>query len=55
MERKRDRVGQERKERGREFHTVGAAKEKERRPLAERISGMMSRDLSADLSCLVGM
>ena len=46
---------QERKERGREFPRVGAAKENERRPLAERMSGRVSRDLSADLRCLVGM
>jgi len=42
-ERKRDRVGNDRKERGREFQVVSAAKEKELRPLVERMSGTVRR------------
>ena len=37
------RVGQDRSAGGREFQIDGAAKEKERRPLADRISGMVIR------------
>ena len=39
---------------GRKFQIVEAAKEKERRPLADRISGTVSRCLSRDLKFRVG-
>ena len=42
-ERNKCRVGQDRSASGREFQIDGAAKEKERRPLADRISGAVSR------------
>ena len=54
-ERNKGRVGQVRKDKGREFQTVGAAKEKERRPLAERISGTVRRCLMTLLRFLVGL
>ena len=54
-ERNKGRVGQDRGESGREFQIDGAAKEKERRPLADRISGTVSRFLSRDLRFRVGM
>ena len=53
-ERNKDKVGDKRKDKGSEFQIVGAAKEKERRPLADRMSGTVSRDLSADLRLRVG-
>jgi hypothetical protein len=52
-ERNNGKVGQDRSVRGREFQMVGAEKEKERRPFAERISGTVSRSLSRDLRFLV--
>ena len=54
-ERSKCRVGQDRSAGGREFQMDGAAKEKERRPLADRISGTASRYLSRDLRFLVEM
>ena len=39
MAQKVERVVQERREKGREFHSVGAAKAKARLPAAERTSG----------------
>ena len=54
-ERNKCRVGQDRSASGREFQMDGAAKEKERRPLADRISGTVSRCLSRDLRFRVGM
>ena len=40
------KVGQDRSGRGREFQMDGAANEKERRPFANRISGILRRNLS---------
>ena len=54
-ERNKCRVEQDRSAGGREFQMDGAAKEKERRPLADRISGTVSRFLSRDLRFRVGM
>ena len=54
-ERNRGKEGHERKDRGSEFQTVGAAKEKERRPLADVILGNFKRCLSADLRFRVGL
>ena len=42
-ERNKCRVGQDRSAGGREFQIDGAAREKERRPLVDRISGMVSK------------
>src|SRR5271163_2337674 len=54
-ERNKGRVEQERSGRGSEFQTVGAAKANDRRPLAVRISGTVSKCLSRDLKFLEGM
>ena len=54
LERKESREVQERRERGREFPIVGAAKEKDLRPRASLTSGTTKRCLSIDLSSLVG-
>ena len=54
-QRNKCRVGQDRSAGGREFQMDGAAKEKERRPLADRISGTVGRCLSRDLRFRVGM
>ena len=48
------RVEQERRVTGNEFQIVGAAKVKERRPLAERMSGTVSKCLSKDRRFLEG-
>jgi hypothetical protein len=53
-ERNKGKVVDKRKNKGSEFQTVGAAKEKERQPLADRMSGTVRRDLSADLRFRVG-
>ena len=55
VERNRGRVGHERKDRGSEFQTVGAANEKDRRSFAEVIFGNFKRCLSAHLRLLVGL
>ena len=47
--------GQDRSGRGREFQIDGAANKKERRPFEDRISGTVRRNLSRDLSFLVGI
>ena len=52
---RKKQVGQSRSAGGREFQIDGAAKEKERRPLADRISGTVSRCLTRDLRFRVGM
>ena len=54
-ERNRGKVGQDRRTSGREFQMDGAANENERRPLADRISGIVRRSLSRDLKFLVGV
>jgi len=54
-ERNKDRVGQDRSARGREFQIDGAAYEKERRPFADRMSGTVRKNLSLDLRFLVGI
>ena len=54
-ERNKGKVGQDRNGRGREFQMDGAANEKERRPFADRISGIVRRNLSMDLKFLVGI
>ena len=54
-ERNKCRVGQDRSASGRELQIDGAAKEKERRSLADRISETVSRCLSRDLKFWVGM
>ena len=54
-ERNKCRVRQDRSSSRREFQIDGAANEKERRPLADRISGTVSRCLSRVLKFRVGM
>ena len=54
-EKNKCRVGQDRSSSGREFQIDGAAKEKERRPFADQMSGTVSRSLSRDLKFRVGM
>ena len=54
-ERNRGKVGQDRRASGREFQMDGAANENERRPFADRISGIVRRSLSRDLKFLVGV
>ena len=49
------KVGQDRRASGREFQMDGAANENERRPFADRISGIVRRSLSRDLKFLVGV
>ena len=51
----KDKVGQDRSGRGREFQMDGVANEKERRPFADRISGTVRSNLSRDLKFLVGI
>ena len=48
-------LGMERRESGREFQIVGAAKEKERRPISVLTNGLDSRFRSDDLRFLEGM
>ena len=48
------RVEQERSARGNEFQIVGAAKVNERQPIAERMSGTLSKCLSRDRKFLEG-
>jgi hypothetical protein len=55
LDRKRSGVGDERRSRGSEFHTVGAANEKERRPIADLMLGIVSKFLSLDLRDLEGV
>ena len=52
--RNKSRVGQDRNVKERQFLIDGAAKEKERRPYADRISGTVSRSLPRDLKFRVG-
>ena len=47
------KVGQDRSGKGREFQMDGAANEKERRLFADRITGIVRRNLSRDLKFLV--
>ena len=54
-ERNKGRDEEKRRGRGSEFQMVGEAKLKERRPLAVRMSGTLSRCLSRDLRFLAGM
>ena len=54
-ERKRPSEGEVRTSRGREFHTVGAENEKERRPISDLILGTLSSFCDADLRGRVGM
>ena len=54
MAQKVERVEQERREKGREFHSVGAAKAKARLPAAERTSGTASVAVSDDRRLRLG-
>ena len=54
-ERKRSRLGEEQSDSGKEFQTVGAEKEKDRRPISDLIAGILSSCCVDDLRARVAM